>query len=92
MKVRKEGCHRCQPDGLVKGTTLVFGRLRKRCQVFFDATLVDPQELVSTCGHIDVVRLSLRSLFVHEHIDRIILGHCFDQAVHDLEQRLTQRC
>ena len=41
-------------------------------QVFLNAAIVDAKELIRTSSHIDIVRLSLRTLLVHEFVDGIV--------------------
>jgi len=62
----------------------------QRCQIFFDPTVVDAQEFVGTRCHVDQVGLTLGSFLVYELVDRVILGHGFQQAVHHKEQRPAQ--
>ena len=35
--------------------------------------VVNAQEFVCSCGHVDVVRLSLGALFIHEGVNRVVL-------------------
>ena len=45
-------------------------------KIFFHAPIVDSKELVCSGCHIDIIRLSLGTLFVHEGIYRIVFRHC----------------
>ena len=60
-------------------------------QVFLNAAIVDAKELIRTSSHIDIVRLSLRTLLVHELVDGIVLRHCLYETIHDLEQCFAKR-
>ena len=73
-----------------KDSQLVFDGLRMLRQVLLDAAIVDAKEFIRTGCHVNVVRLSLGTFFVHEFVNRITLGHRFYQTVHDLEQCFAQ--
>ena len=62
----------------------------QRCQIFFDPAVVDAQEFVGPRYHVDQVGLALGAFLVHKLVDRVILGHGFQQAVHHKEQRPAQ--
>ena len=90
MKAQKEGR---QKAGLVinKGLRSVFSGLQMLCQVFLDAAIVDAKKLIRTGCHVNIIRLPLRTLLIHEFVNRVTLRHCLYQNVHDLEQRFTER-
>ena len=52
----------------------------------FYGSIVDPKELVGRSHHVDPVRLSLGSLFVHELVDRFLLRRLLKIDGHDQKQ------
>ena len=52
--------------------------------------IVDAEELVGSSCHVNQIRLSLGSFLIHETVHRVILGHGFQQAVHDQEECFAQ--
>jgi len=59
-------------------------------QIFLHPAVVDAQEFVGARRHVDQVGLILGAFLVHELVDRVILGHGFQQAVHHKEQCSAQ--
>ena len=57
----------------------------QRCQIFFYSAIVDAQELVGAGCHVNQIGFALGSFLVHETVYRVILGLCFQQAVHNQE-------
>ena len=67
------------------------GILRCEClKAFLHASIVDAQELVLRCGHVDKVRLAFATLFVKELVYRLVCGSFFQIGTDDLKQRFTQ--
>ena len=52
--------------------------------------VVDTQELVGSCHHVDVIMLTLAAFFVKILEYSIMRGRVFEQAVHDLKKRLSE--
>ena len=53
------------------------------CQYPF---VINPEKLIGSGSHIDIIRLAFGSFFIHEGIDWITRGRTFDQSIHDLKQ------
>ncbi|MFQ7156086.1 MAG: hypothetical protein ACLRQR_05015 [Merdimonas faecis] len=64
----------------------VFWKGRK---VFFYSAIINYEETCCLCGYVDVVRLTLYPLFVHEGIDSIISRRMLDKSIHDLKEGIA---
>ena len=60
-------------------------------QFGLDLAVVDPEKLVCTGSHVDVVGFPLRTFSVEE-MEHGIIRFCLEQRGHDQEQRLSQSC
>ena len=54
----------------------------QRIQVGFHRGVVDAQELVGGCHHVDTVWLALRAFLVHELVDRLIHWSALQEDAH----------
>ena len=54
----------------------------QRIQVGFHRSVVDAQELVGGCDHLDTVWLALRAFLVHELVDRLIHWSALQEDAH----------
>ena len=61
-------------------------------QALFDFAIVDAEELIRSGCHINIIRLSLGSLFDKETVYRVVFWGILQQGCHDLKQCLTQSC
>ena len=59
-------------------------------QIFLYPAAADAKELVGARRHVDQVSLALSAFLVHELVNRIVLGHRFQQAVHHQKKGLAQ--
>lgn len=62
----------------------------KRRKIFLYPPVINTEELVGSGSHVDIIRLSLRPLFIHEGINGIVSGGALDEPVHDLKEGLPQ--